>query len=104
MVPALKTYGGVRIEQVNIENMVRGVKAFAASAEANNMFGQGDLKKYSSAEDFLNKFLQRYEEKAMIDVQGKKRDKAQTPAAIARAESDKQKILQGLETVQGYFK
>ena len=83
---------------------MRGVKAFAASAEANNMFGQGDLKNFSGADDFLNKFWQRYQDKAMVDVQGKKRDKAQTPAAIARAESDKQKILQGLETVQGYFK
>lgn len=104
IVPALKTYGGVRIEQVSIENMVRGMKAFAASAEANGMFGKGDLAKYSSADDFLNKFYQRYEEKAMIDVQGKKRDKAQTPAAVARAESDRQKILQGLEKVKGYFK
>ena len=65
---------------------------------------KGDLKNFSGSEDFLNKFWQRYQEKAMIDVQGKKRDKAQTPAAIARAESDKQKILQGLTTVQGYFK
>lgn len=104
MVPALKTYGGVQIEQVSIKNLVQGVKAFAASAEANDMFGKGDLKNFSSAADFLNKFWQRYQEKAMIDVAGKKRDKAQTPAAIARAESDKQKILQGLETVQGYFK
>lgn len=104
IVPALKTYGGVNIEKVNIETLVRGVKAFAASAEANNMFGQGDLKNFSGSEDFLNKFWQRYQDKAMIDVQGKKRDKAQTPAAIARAESDKQKILQGLTTVQGYFK
>ncbi len=104
MTPALKTYGGVNIEQVSIENLVRGVKAFAASADANGMFGQGDLKNFASGEDFLNKFWQRYQEKAMIDVQGKKRDKAQTPAAIARAESDKQKILQGLEKVQGYFR
>jgi len=104
MVPALKTYGGVRIEQVSIENMVKGVKAFAASAEANGMFGSGDLKPFASADDFLNKFWQRYQEKAMIDVQGKKRDKAQTPAAMARAENDKQKILQGLERVRGYFR
>lgn len=104
IVPALKTYGGVQIEQVSIKNLVQGMKAFAASAEANDMFGKGDLKNFSSAADFLNKFWNRYQEKAMIDVAGKKRDKAQTPAAVARAESDKQKILQGLETVQGYFK
>jgi hypothetical protein len=103
MTPALKTYGGVNIADVKIASMVRGVKEFATSAEANNMFGQGDLQNFSSAQDFLNKFWQRYQEKAMIDVAGKKRDKAQTPAAIARADADRTKILQGLETVKGYF-
>lgn len=103
VVPALKTYGGVELENVKIASMVKGMQAFAASAEANGMFGQGDLKNFSSAQDFLNKFWQRYEEKAMIDVQGKKRDKAQTPDAVARAENDKKKILQGLDTVRGYF-
>lgn len=101
--PALKTYGGVNIADVKISKMVLGLKAFAESAEVNGMFGKGDLKNFTSAQDFLNKFWQRYEEKAMIDVQGKKRDKAQTPDAIARAENDRAKILQGLEMVKGYF-
>ena len=39
----------------------------------------------------------------MIDVAGKKRDKAQTPEAIARAEQDRQKILAGLKQVKAYF-
>ena len=39
----------------------------------------------------------------MIDIQGKKRDKAQTPDAIARAEEYRKKILQGLKMVKGYF-
>jgi len=67
------------------------------------MFGKTDLANFSSAGDFLNKFWQRYEEKAMIDIQGKKRDKAQTPDAVARAEEDRKKILQGLKMVKGYF-
>jgi len=104
MVPALKTFAGVNTSDVKIEHLVRAVKAFADSAEANGMFGQGDLKAFGSAQDFLSRFLQRYEEKAMIDVQGKKREKAQTPDAIARAEADKAKILKGLDTVRGYFK
>ena len=103
MTPALKTYGGVNLADVKIAHMVRGMKEFALSAEANNMFGQGALENYSSASDFLNKFWARYEEKAMIDIAGKKRDKAATPSAIARAEADRAKILQGLETVKGYF-
>lgn len=99
----LKKFPGNNIEDVKIQNMVRGVKGFADSAEENNMFGSGDLANFSNAQDFMQKFWQRYEEKAMIDVAGKKRDKAQTPDAIARAENDRNKILQGLAQVKGYF-
>ena len=67
------------------------------------MFGHGDLANFASAQDFLQKFLQRYDEKAQIDIAGKKRDKASTPEAVARAKQDRQKIQQGLDTVKGYF-
>lgn len=95
---------GNDINEVKISKLVNGVKGFAQSCQMNKMFGRGDLTNFKSAVDFLNKFLQRYEEKAMLDVNAKKRDKAATPQAIARAEQDKQKVLQGLETVKGYFK
>lgn len=99
----LKQYPGNNINDVKIATLVNAVKGFAESAQANGMFGKGDLSNFLSSQDFLNKFLQRYEEKAMIDVAGKKRDKAQTPDAQARAEADKQKILSGLEMVKGLF-
>ena len=101
--PLLKSNAGNDINNVKISRLVNGVKGFAESCQANGMFGQGDLASYRSAEDFINKFWQRYEEKAMIDVNATKRNKAETPQAIARAESDRQKVLQGLETVKGYF-
>lgn len=102
--PALKKFAGTNIENVRISDLVNGVKAFARSCDMNNMFSQGDLAGFSSGQDFVQKFVQRYEEKAMADVNAKKRDKAATPQAIARAESDRQKVLTGLETVKGYFK
>jgi hypothetical protein len=40
----------------------------------------------------------------MIDVNSKKRDKAQTPEAQARAEQDREKVLRGLEQIKGYFR
>ena len=68
------------------------------------MFGQGELSNYSSASDFLNKFWQGYEGKAIKDISGTKRDKAQgNPEAEARAEQDKQKILKGLDMVKELF-
>jgi len=59
---------------------------------------------FNSPDDFLNRFLERYTEKAMLDIAAKKRDKASTPDAIARAEDDKQKVLKGLTMVTSYFK
>jgi len=101
--PLLKQNTGSDINNIKISILVNGVKGLARSFEMNNMFGQGNLAKFASADDFLSQFVRRYEEKAMIDVQGKKRDKAETPQAIARAEEDKKKILSGLEMVKGLF-
>ena len=102
--PLLQKNSGIDVDNVKIATMVAGVKGLAASFEANGMFGQGNLQAFSSADDFLTKFLQRYQEKAEIDINNKKRDKAQTPAAVARAEADRQKVLTGLEMVQGLFR
>jgi hypothetical protein len=101
--PRLRKHRGVDIENVSIKNFAEGIKGLANSFAANLMYGEGDLAKFEDNVDFLQKFLQRYEEKAMVDVNSKKRDKAQTPQAIARAEQDRQKVLQGLATVKGYF-
>lgn len=101
--PLLKANAGNNPADVKISRLVLGVKGLARSFEKNGMFGQGDLVNFDSAKDFVSKFWQRYEEKAMIDIAGKKRDKAQTPDAIARANADREKILKGLEMVKGYF-
>jgi len=99
----LKSNPGTDIENVKISLMANGIKGLARSFESNKMFGKGDLAKFSSAEDFLSQWINRYEEKAMLDVTAKKRDKATTPEAKARAESDRQKVLSGLEMVKGLF-
>ena len=101
--PMLKQFPGNDINDVKISKLVNGVKGFARSCEINGMFGQGDFANFTDAQDFINKFWQRYNEKAQIDIAGKKRDKAQTPDAIARANSDREKIQQGLDMVKGYF-
>lgn len=101
--PMLAKFPGNDPEDVKISKLVNSVKGLAQSLEANGMFGKGELAKFGSAQDFINKFLARYEEKAMADVNAKKREKANTPDAIARAESDKQKVLSGLATVKSYF-
>jgi hypothetical protein len=101
--PMLRKFRGTDLNNVKIQNLVNGVKGLAASFEANRMFGEGDLAAFTDQAQFLQAFLRRYEEKAMEDVNAKKREKAATPQAIARAEQDKQKVLGGLATVKGYF-
>jgi len=99
----LKQFSGNDIKNVKISKLVNGIKGFAESCEANNMFGQGDLANYTDASDFINTFWNRYQAKALEDVESKKRDKASTPEAKARAEEDKNKILQGLTQIKQYF-
>ena len=99
----LKANPGTDINNVKISVMANGIKGLAKSFEDNGMFGQGDLAKFTSASDFLSQWMERYEEKAMLDVNAKKRDKATTPEAKARAESDRQKVLSGLDMVKGLF-
>ena len=101
--PLLAKHPGNDINEVKINKLVMGVIGLARSFEKNGLYGQGDLAKFANAKDFIAKFLARYEEKAMLDVNAKKRDKAVTPDAIARAEADKEKVLKGLATVKGYF-
>lgn len=101
--PLLKQFPGNNISDVKISNLVNSIKGLAKSFEANGMFGKGILTGFTSAEDFINLFIHRYETKAMEDVNNKKRDKAATPEAQARAEADKQKVLTGLDTVKKYF-
>ena len=102
--PILVQFPGNRVDDVKISHLANAVKGFAKSADSNDMFGKGDLANFSSGKDFLGKFLTRYIDKAMEDVNSKKRDKAETPEAQARAEQDRKKVLQGLEIVKGLFR
>lgn len=99
----LREFSGIDINNVKIAHMVNAIKGLARSFEINNMYTEGDLAEYNSAEDFLSKFVTRYEQKAMNDINSKKREKAETPEAKARAEEDRKKILSGLEMVKGLF-
>ena len=100
---ALVDNPGVNVNNIKIETLVKAVKGLAASFELNNMYGKKSLSKYSSAEEFISEFLRVYEDKANKDINSAKRDKAETPEAIARAESDKEKVRSGLEMVKGLF-
>lgn len=99
----LKQNPGLDTKEVKISRLVNAVKGFAKSCELNGMFGHGNLSAFSSYQDFIDAFIAKYKEKAMKDVFNPKRDKAETPEAKARAESDRQKVLAGLQYVLKFF-
>lgn len=101
--PLLSANPGSDTDNPNIKRMVLAVKGLANSFDANDMYGKGDLARYSSAEDFISAFKSLYTQKAEKDILAAKRDKAETPEARARAESDKEKVAQGLKTVLELF-
>jgi len=101
--PLLKSFRGNDPDDVKIAKMVNAIKGLARSFELNGMYGKKDLAGFVDANDFLDKFMQRYEGKAQGDVNSAKRAKAETPEAKARAEADRQKVLTGLEMVKGLF-
>jgi hypothetical protein len=90
---------GIDINDVKISKLVQGIKGFANSLEINGLFGKKDLSNFANYDDFMKKFVSRYTEKARLDIENSKRDKAKTPEAIKRAETDKQKIKDGLSLV-----
>lgn len=102
--PLLKANPGTDPNDVKIATLANAVRGLARSFEINDMYGKGTLAKFSDASDFINKFVQRYTEKAEIDINAKKREKASTPEAIIRANADKDAVRKGLSIVQGLFR
>lgn len=100
--PLLQQYPGV-IGNVTIANMVQSVKGIARSFEANKMYGKRTLAKFTSAEDFIAQFIAHFGEKIDKDINGPKRDKAETPEAKARAAEDIKKLKSGFKMVKDLF-
>jgi hypothetical protein len=101
--PLLKNNPGVSTDSVQAKVLVDGIKGLARSFEKSDLFGQGPLRRYGSAEEFLETFLHLYTEKAEKEIGNKKRDSAETPDAVERAEADRNKIRAGLKQVRSYF-
>lgn len=99
----LTNNSGTNLESPSVSKLISGVKGLANSLQANDLFGKGELSNFSSKDEFLQKFLQRYQEKAVEDLEAKKREKASTPQAIERANKDREKIVSGLAMVKKLF-
>jgi hypothetical protein len=101
--PLLAANPGVDVANPNIQRLALGIQGLARSFALNDLYGQGDLRPYASAQDFLRAFLERYNAKSQEAITATKFDKAVTPAAQARAQRDKERIAQGTERVNRMF-
>jgi hypothetical protein len=101
--PLLKQYPGVSKQEVKAEVLVKGLLGLAKSFEASGMYGNGVLERFANAEEFLTAFKDIYETEAYADINNAKRDKAATPAAIAKAEKDREMVRTGMTKVLGMF-
>ena len=105
--PLLERYPGVQtvdnIEDLRIQPLVNAIKGLARSFELNDLYGKGNLSKFSSAEDFIQKFKKLYALKANYAATNKKFDKAETPELKAHVQRKQEKIHNGLEYVMMLF-
>jgi hypothetical protein len=97
--PLLQKNPGLSQPGEPVEKFVDGIYGLARTFELNNLYGQGILKDYANAHQFLKQFWHAYETKAHQEIINPKRLKAATPAAQARAERDIDLIRSGLQQV-----
>lgn len=101
--PTLKRHPGLNTEDVRISDLAQAIKGLAESFELNGMYGKYILADFKDQQDFINKFLAHYINKADEAANATKFDKAETPEAKARALDTKNKINKGVELVKGYL-
>ena len=107
--PLLKQHPGISAtietnpSSASIKDLIAGIHGLAHSFASNNLYGQGHLSKFTSSEQFLSDFWNRYEAKALSDIASRKRDKAASPVAVEKAEVDRNKIRSGLERVRALW-
>jgi hypothetical protein len=105
--PLLREYQGVQkvddVENLRVSYLVNAIKGLARSFEKSGMYGKGDLAPFANEQEFIQEFIRLYMEKANYAITNKKFDKAIDPAAIARAQRDKENIEQGANYVKSLF-
>ena len=94
--------GLMDLDNPQIIDLVKGIKAFAESCQRNRLYGKGLLDKFSSAEDFLNQFLAYYKQKCEAELAKTKYSTA-VGAGADRAANDLRNIQTGLNRVIGMF-
>jgi hypothetical protein len=94
--------GLLDLENPQVIDLVKGIKAFAESCQRNRLYGKGLLDKFSSAEDFLNQFIAYYKQKCEAEL-AKTKYATAVGAGAARAANDLRNIQAGLNKVIGMF-
>ena len=94
--------GLLDLENPQVIDVVKGIKAFAESCQRNRLYGKGLLDKFSSADDFLTQFIAHYKQKSEAELANTKYATA-VGAGADRAANDLRNIQTGLNKVIGMF-
>lgn len=89
IVPLLKAHPGMKKGNIQIKDLISGIKGLGMSFAANDMFGKKDLKHISDQHDFIEQIKKSYRQKIETALSATKFDKAETPDAIRRAKETK---------------
>ena len=94
---------GIKTDQIKAQDLVLAIQGLANSFALNDMYGGQLLEKFDNPRDFINSFLQHYEQKTQEAVSATKFDKAATPEAQKRAADTKNKLIKGLDLIKTLF-
>ena len=94
---------GIKTDQIKAQDLVLAIQGLANSFALNDMYGGQLLEKFDNPQDFINSFVQHYEQKTQEAVSATKFDKAATPEAQKRAADTKNKLIKGLDLIKTLF-
>jgi len=100
----LKANPGLNVDNIRSEQLALVLKGMAETFEINNMYGKFNLSDIKSKDDLIQKFISHFSNKMQTAASNSKFDKADSPAAVAKAKATKDKLLGGITYITKLMK
>jgi hypothetical protein len=97
--PLLKQHPGLDTKEISSQQLSDVIKGVAQTFEINDMYGKANLAEFSSANDFINAFVENFTNRLQKSINSTKFDKAQSPEARKKAQDTKDKLQYGIDYV-----
>lgn len=97
--PLLKQHPGLDTREISSKQLADVIKGVAQTFEINDMYGKANLADFSNANEFIDAFVENFTDRLQKSIQSTKFDKAQSPAALKKAQDTKDKLQYGIDYV-----